>query len=272
MHSESPHRLNTLPVDILIDIFKSLPNFNHLLPLLLAHRAFHEVWKANFNEISQAIARHEIDPWDDAVNLMLEQRHPSAPDVIAPRQYPLRFSPRDLGQLHSNAQCVQRLLHKHRAAKDVWATEESPAPLETEATRFCFRRAAYRVWLFMLTIELPRCEVLCDVLSLVEMVEMQIAAKHFGALVGWPGSPDFSLFPPGTAVMSLEGVMRRRIADYGKCEPDVDMDEVHDLKRHYAALGLQDPEVRGKEMVEKRDMLVAVEKRWREKQKEVKLE
>lgn len=258
MPPEPPH-LHTLPVDILIDLFKSLPNFNCLLPLLLTHSAFYEVWKANFNDISHAIARREFVPPADATNLMLEQRHPSARDVIAPRPSPLHFSPGDLGQMHSNAQYVQQLLAKHRAAKEVWAGPNPPE--ETPDELFRFRRAAYRVWLFMLTIELPRCEALCDVLPLVEMVEMQVAAKHFGSPTDWPGLPDFSQFPPGMAVVSLEGVMRRRIAEYGKCDPELDTDDVHDAKRHCAALGLQDPGA--KEVLEKVAMLVAVEKRWR---------
>lgn len=263
-HPQSPLRLHTLPLDILIDIFKSLPSFTYLQPLVLAHRAFSEVWKVNFNEISQAIAHAEFEPWEDAINLMLEQRH-STDDVITAYISPMRLSKEDLAQMHTNAQYLSRLEKRHDDSKEVWGGRPT-ADSETELLRF--RRASYRVWVFMLTIELPRCELMCDPLSLVELIEMQAAAKFFDAPTQWPGLPDFSVFHQGYAVSSLEGVMRRRILDYVKCDPEVDLDEVYDLKRQYGSLNLQDPSVKGEEFLKQLDKLIAIHKTWRAKKSE----
>lgn len=266
-HSKSPRSLHTLPLDILIDIFKFLPSFTYLLPLVLTHRAFNEVWKANFNEISQAIGHNEFEPWEDAINLMLEQRYSNDDDddVIADQKSPMRLSKEDLAQMHTNAQYLGRLQIKHDASKERWGGRPA-ADSETELLRF--RRASYRVWLFMVMIELPRCEPMCDMLSLIELIEMQSAAKHFDVPTGWPGLPDFSIFQQGDTVVSLEGVMRRRIGDYVKHDLEVDLDEVYDLKRQYASLGLQDPSVKGEGFLTQVDKLVAVERRWRAKKSE----
>lgn len=263
MHSKSPHSLHTLPVDILIDIFRALPSITCILPLILTHRAFNEVWMENFNEISLAIARQEFEPWEDAVNLMFEQLHPGD-DVIAALK-PLRLYKEDLAQLRTNAQYIARLQVKHDELKEVWG---GPPAADSNTELLRFRRAAYRTWLFMMTIELPRCELICDSFSLIELIEMQSAAKHFDAPTGWPGLPDYSVFPPGTAVMSLEGVMRRRIEDYLRCDPEADRDEVYDLKMEYSSLNLQDLSVREEEFVKTVDKLMALEKRWREKKLE----
>lgn len=140
----------------------------------------------------------------------------------------------------------------------------------SDSERLRFRRAAYRVWKFMLTMTMPRCEAMCEDLAITEMIEMQIVGGKFNIYVNWvvPGLPDFMEFPEGTAVNSLEGMLRRRIADYVRCDPEVDQDEVYEWKKEHGDLMLQDPSVKGKECAERVRKLEECDRRWREKKKE----
>lgn len=261
MDSSSPLYLHTLPLDIIIDVFKSLPSFSYVPSLVLAHRAFNEAWKENFSEISQAIAHNEFQPWEDAVNLMLEQLHPDE-DLMPIADISERLTKGDIAQMRSNLLYLNTLEEKHNRLKDIWG---GPPLAESPTELLRFRRAGYRVWLYNLTMDLPKCELMCDVLPLIELIEMQVVGKHFEYRDGWPGLPDFSIYPPGFVVQSLEGVMRRRIGNYIKCDPEVDLDEVHDLKRSYASLNVQDPSVKGEDFYQKVERLMWFEKKWREK-------
>lgn len=262
----SPLRLHTLPLDILIDVLKSLSSFTYLLPLLLTHRAFNEVWKENFKDVSQAIAHHEFEPWEDAIKLMLQQLHPDD-DVIITSKASMHLSKEDLAQMHSNRLYLGIMEKHHDRKKEKWGGSPM-SESETELLRF--RRAAYRAWRFALTLELPACEELtCDMFSLVELIEMQSAAKDFVWRTNWPGLPDFFVQPPGTTVQSLEGVMRRRISDYCRCDPGIDLTEVYNLKSLYASLKLQDQSLR-EDFIKAEEKLMSYEKAWREKKAEEK--
>lgn len=67
--------LEHLPMDILLEILKSLDSFSSLHSSILASRAFNHVWEQNEYGISQGIARSEIGGgvWEDACRVMRYQ-------------------------------------------------------------------------------------------------------------------------------------------------------------------------------------------------------
>lgn len=267
MDSKSPLRLNNLPLDILIDVLKSLPSFGSLLSLILAHRAFNEVWKANFNGIFWAIARDEFQPWEEAIDLMHEQLHPGDGTVASKTSKHLKLSREDIAQMHSNELYLDIVEAYRTRAGKFW---QGSSLLHSRDRLLSFRRAAYRVWLFMLTIELPRGELMCDALSLIELIEMLSAVKDFRPRPGWPGLRDFSVVAPEVAETGLEEVMRQRILGYLECDLSLKMIDIHLWKRNYALLNLEELSVDGDSSLRLRNVenLERIEEKWRSQQLE----
>lgn len=73
--STSVGSIEQLPVDILLEILKSLDSFSSLHSSILASRAFNNIWQQNEYGISQSIARSVIGPeaWEDAIRVMKYQ-------------------------------------------------------------------------------------------------------------------------------------------------------------------------------------------------------
>lgn len=265
MDYSEPIRLHTLPVDILIDIFKALPSFGLVYPLVQAHRAFNDVWKANFNEIAPFIAQKNFQPWADALNLMLEQKNGDEDVIALPGPY-LRLSKDDIAQMKSNARYVFFLQKAH----ETWKLEWWKLPI-SEIDIFRFRRATYRVWKFMLTMYMTKCEEMCEGYSIMELIEMQLAAREFNVFVefevkGFPESSERE--PTGTAISSLQGMVRRRAAAFCECDESIESDDIFDSISEYSTLRMLDPkEVRDKEWCKRVvGRLEEYEKKLKEKQ------
>lgn len=238
MDSSEPLRLHTLPVDIIIDIFKALPSFALVPSLVLAHRAFNDVWVANFNEIAPFIARKNFQPWSDALNLMLEQKNLDYDVIALPGPY-MRLSKDDIAQLQNNARYVNYLQRTHNEWKEGWWK----CPL-TESEVLRYHRATYRLWKFMLTMYLPKCEDMCDGYTIMDLIDMQTAARKFDVYYDFEvtGLPDFEKAPTGTAINSLSGMLRRRVAAFCECDESIELDDVYECNKKYADLVMLDPE------------------------------
>lgn len=73
----APHsnpKLFTLAPELLLTVISNLPSFPDLLAVILAHRSFNTIWKANEFTVCGGIARNHFGPlWDDAYALLVAQ-------------------------------------------------------------------------------------------------------------------------------------------------------------------------------------------------------
>lgn len=220
MGSRAPLRLHTLPLDILIDLLKSLPSFSYLLPLILTHRAFNEVWKVNFNEISQAIAHNEFEPWENGISLMLEKLQLND-SVIATSKTVMHLKlPRgELMRKHVNTLYLGIFESYRDRVKKLWRASPTLG-LKTERLHFGRTTSTtYRTWLFMCTMELPRCELMCSLFSIIELTEAHPTSGCYVPQPNWQGLQDFQTVAEGVGLVGLKGVMRPRISDYVRYDP-----------------------------------------------------
>lgn len=103
--------LEHLPMDILLEILKSLDSFSSLKSSILASRALNHIWEQNEYGISQGIARSEIgtEVWEDACRVMRYQAsHEDSKDVPTILPDSLRISGSQAAQLLCNKRKVDK--------------------------------------------------------------------------------------------------------------------------------------------------------------------
>ncbi|KAL0635599.1 hypothetical protein Q9L58_005418 [Maublancomyces gigas] len=103
--------LENLPMDILLEILKSLDSFSGLHSSILASPALNNVWNQNRYGISQGIARSEIgaEAWEDACRVMRYQAsHDNSKDISTTPPGTLRIGGSQAAQLVFNKRKVDQ--------------------------------------------------------------------------------------------------------------------------------------------------------------------
>lgn len=146
--SPSVKSLENLPMDILLEILKSLDSFSGLHSLILASRAFNHVWRQNEYGISQGIARSEIgaEAWEDACRVMRYQTsHGNTKDIPTRSPNTLQVSGSQAAQLVFNKrkvdQCREIFSHELFNPVQVFRGLELMTPGNKR-----FDAAFYRCW------------------------------------------------------------------------------------------------------------------------------
>ncbi|KAF2484682.1 hypothetical protein BDY17DRAFT_279378 [Neohortaea acidophila] len=162
--------LDTLPTEIVTQVFLSLPTVSSVHALASTCHRFHYVYRSSKKLIilNQA-AEAEFGPLDDAVQLI---SHNASQPAHVHRDVPL--SDALLQQILKVGRVAQRWEEIYQLRK--WKNDFANRRLLTNSERYLFRRALYRLWLFTKAFHNPTHVRTCRCIP--EVVRERAALLH----------------------------------------------------------------------------------------------